>query len=328
MAVIEKRGPYQWRVRIRRRGHPEQTRTFATKAEAEDWAKVIESEMVRGIFWDRSKAESTLLRELLDRYAAEVLPTKRSQSTVRSQIKGIATELGGYSVAALNPPLLAQWRDRRLGDVDGQTVRKDLSLLRRVLNHAAKEWGIPLPRGNPLQQVSVPKQPPGRDRRLQPGEEELLMAAAREYGGMIGPIIVLALETGMRRGELAALRWDEIDLGRRVAHLPLTKNGASRDVPLSSRAVATLQEIPRRPGADGIWGRMRADSITQAFDRVSRRAGIEGLRYHDLRHEATSRFFEKGLNPMQVASITGHKDLGMLRRYTHLRAEDLATLLG
>ncbi|BBF65303.1 site-specific integrase [Acidithiobacillus sp. 'AMD consortium'] len=107
---------------------------------------------------------------------------------------------------------------------------------------------------------------------------------------------------------------------------PDSKTGDPRRVPLSSRALAVLDALPRRMDGE-VWG-VRADSITQAFARACHRAGIEDLRFHDLRHEATSRFFEKGLNPMQVAAITGHKTLQMLKRYTHLRAEDLAKILG
>jgi integrase len=123
------------------------------------------------------------------------------------------------------------------------------------------------------------------------------------------------------------MTWEHINLARRTWHIPHTKNGTPRTVPLSSRAVETLQELPRRIDG-GVWALQRADGITQAFDRIRQQAGINGLNFHDLRHEATSRLFEKGLNIMEVASITGHKDLKMLKRYTHLRAEDLATKLG
>jgi integrase len=140
------------------------------------------------------------------------------------------------------------------------------------------------------------------------------------------------------------MRWEHLDRAARVLRVPETKTGLPRRVPLSSRALAVLDDLPRR--IDGyVWG-IRADGISQAFVRVVKRAraGYEAecavagkdadsrmlrdLRFHDLRHEATSRLFERGLNPMQVAAITGHKTLQMLKRYTHLRAEDLVDLLG
>ena len=128
------------------------------------------------------------------------------------------------------------------------------------------------------------------------------------------------------KGELLSLCWDNIDLYRRTAHLPMTKNGTSRDIPLSSRAIDALNALPRN--LSGFVFPVSRVALRGLWLRACRRAGIEDLRFHDLRHEATSRFFEKGLNVMEVASITGHKDLRMLQRYTHLRAEDLAVKLG
>ncbi len=130
----------------------------------------------------------------------------------------------------------------------------------------------------------------------------------------------------MRRGEIAAMRWEHVNRETRVLLIPETKNGTSRRIPLSRAALAALDTLSRRP--DGLVWSMRPDSISQAFERVCKAAGIKGLTFHDLRHEATSRLFEKGLNPMQVAAITGHKTLQMLKRYTHLRAEDLVGMLG
>jgi integrase len=122
------------------------------------------------------------------------------------------------------------------------------------------------------------------------------------------------------------MRWDHVDVKKRVLLIPETKTGKSRTVPLTTEALRILNDLPRR--LDGsIWGMTDPHTMTRAFERACKRAGIEDLTFHDLRHEATSRFFEKGLNPMQVAAITGHKTLQMLKRYTHLKAEDLAKML-
>ena len=190
---------------------------------------------------------------------------------------------------------------------------------------ARKEWGMESII-NPVDNIRLP--PPGqpRTRRLVDDEEAQLLATAKTYGGEIGPIITLAIETAMRRGEISAMQWENLNRKSRVLLLPETKNGTPRRVPLSSRALAALDGLPRR--IDGkVWD-MKPDSISQAFERVCLSAGVEGLTFHDLRHEATSRLFEKGLNPMEVAAITGHKTLQMLKRYTHLRAEDLVGRLG
>ena len=155
------------------------------------------------------------------------------------------------------------------------------------------------------------------------GEEEKLLKSALPK---LRPLIVLALETAMRLGELIDLRWENINLARRTAHLPETKNNTARTVPLSSIAVAEFRSLPRH--LDGQIFAYSANAASIAFSDLVKKQEIENLRFHDLRHEATSRLFEKGLNPMEVASVTGHKTLQMLKRYTHLRAEDLAKKLG
>lgn len=326
MASISRHGKTGWQVRIRKKGIPVQVKTFKTKATAERWARQVETEIDNGVFVSSGEAENTTLSELLDRYIKEVLPTKKSQRQVLSQCKNIATELGSLSLTALTPTILANYRDKRLERVSGHTVRKDLLLIHRVLVHAIKEWGIHLPRGNPVDSIKIPTQPKGRERRLQGDEEKSLLTHARKYGGEIKSIIIFAIETGMRRGEIAKLRWQDIDFSKRTAVLRDTKNTEDRTIPLSTVATAVVSNLPRN--ISGKVFIMQPDSITRAFVRVCKKAEIDGLRFHDLRHEATSRFFEKGLSIMDVSSITGHKDLAMLRNYTHLKAEDLASKLG
>ncbi|AWP23171.1 hypothetical protein C4901_07385 [Acidiferrobacter sp. SPIII_3] len=154
-----------------------------------------------------------------------------------------------------------------------------------------------------------------------------LLAAAQSYGnGEIALAITWAIETAMRRGETVAMRWEHWDRKARVFLLTETKNGTARRVPLSTAAIAVLEGLPKQ--LDGRVFGVHSASISRAFAATCKAAGIEGLTFHDLRHEATSRLFEKGLNPMEVAAITGHKTLQMLKRYTHLRAEDLVGRLG
>jgi integrase len=140
-------------------------------------------------------------------------------------------------------------------------------------------------------------------------------------------IVTLAIETGMRRGELASLLWEDVNLKKQTAHLPKTKTDVPRTIPLSKAAVASLKAFGVKD--EGRVFSLQGESMSQAFERACEphRANIDDVRFHDLRHEATSRLFEKGLNVMEVAAITGHKTLDMLKRYTHLRAEDLAKKL-
>jgi len=333
-----------WQAIIRKRGFPSQTKTFRTKRDAENWAKVIESEMLRGVWQDRSEAERTTVAELLDRYAREVLPILKSGMAEASRIHALKSRLGSYKLAALSSTAVAGYRDARLQEVSAQTVKHELGLLNRALKKGMQEWGIALPAGLPTALVKMPKLPRARDRRLQGDEEERLLSECRKaQNSWLLPVVRFAIETAMRAGEMletkgtarndgerpirsTGLLWKHVDLGKQIALLPETKNGSARTVPLSSTAVQILRGLPR--SLDGKVFGTTYEAIHLAFVRACKRAGIEDFRFHDLRHEATSRLFEKGLNPMEVSSITGHKTLQMLKRYTHLRAEDLAKKLG
>ncbi|GLQ00097.1 integrase [Methylophaga thalassica] len=326
MASYTKRAGGQWQAKVRKKGYPVQTKTFRNKSLAQKWATQVETQMDSKIFISSSLAETYTFQELAERYIREVLPSKKSAIKMESMIRGICTHLGIYTAIRLTPDVLAGFRDNRLKTVKNETVRKDLLCIKRILDIASKEWGMYLPHGNPVEKVTIPPQPKrGRERRLEQGEIERLLSVAKEYGGELYDIITLAIETAMRRGEIANIRWENIDKKKRIVKLLDTKNGDNRVVPLSLTALNVLKTMPRN--ITGKVFSLRADSITTAFDRCCKRAKIHDLRFHDLRHEATSRLFEQGLNIMEVSSITGHKDLGMLKRYTHLRAEDLAKRL-
>ena len=349
MATFWKRklkdGGVSWEASIRRKGQAVQRKSFDTKAEAEAWAATVESEMSKGVFVSRKEAESTTLSEALDRYETEVATQKKGYWQEKYKIDyWRRSSFGQRYLAALRPMDLAVWRDEYLKDHSPSTVNRLLIVLSHVFTIAVKEWGM----GglvNPVQQIRRPQNPKARDRRFLPEEEKIVMNACLSYGGDLHAIVGIANETGMRRSEISGMTWNLIDLKKKTVTLPDTKNSEKRIVPLSIEAVRILSSIPRR--LDGfVWGfESRGMGITQAFRRAVSRARksyekeceekkakpdpsfLVDLTFHDLRHEATSRFFEKGLNPMQVAAITGHKTLQMLKRYTHLKAEDLAELL-
>ena len=220
---------------------------------------------------------------------------------------------------------IAKYRDERLRKVSGTTVVKDLNILSLVIKTAMTEWGFNLP-GNPVASVKKPKENKARDRRLVEGEYERLVTECGERKNYwFKPMVVVALETGMRRGELLSLEWKHVHLDKSWVYLPMTKNGEGRDVPLSRRACDELQALPNN--ISGVVFPISITALRGLWDRSIRKADLQDLHFHDLRHEATSRFFELGLNVVEVAAITGHKDLKMLQRYTHLRAEDLARKL-
>ena len=333
MATFRKRGSYQWQAQVRKRGYPLQTKTFETKAAAETWARATEYEMDQGLFVSRVEAESTTLRELLERYKEEVTPLKKGAESESARIRAFLKQsLAQRIVASIRGVDIARYRDARLKKVSPATVKRELTIISHLFEVARKEWGIHV--SNPVRDVKLPPHSNARERRLQTSydgnesEEIRLLEACKEAKNhFLLPVVQLAIETAMRQGELVSLRWEHIDLNRQTAHLPDTKNGESRTVPLSSTAISVLRSLPR--GIRGqVFPGLTTEAVKRAYIRTVRRAGIEDLRFHDLRHEATTRFFELGLNIMEVASITGHKDLRMLRRYTHLKAEDLAKKLG
>ena len=329
MASIRKRGPYQWEARIRKKGLPITCKTFETRAEAEKWARVLESEMDRGIYVPRSEAERTTLREALDRYIKEHLPRLSQTHFVINRNKVLSLQrrpLADKFLASIRGKDIADFiREREAERVSGNTIRLDLAILSKLFNLAINDWGMES-LNNPVTRVSKPRENKGRERRLEEDEEERLLAATSPD---MGNIIRLALETAMRREEISKLRWSDIDLERRTATLYETKNGETRSTPLSPRALKILHTIKTGPtGNDERVFNHSPDAITQAMQRACKSAEIYGLTFHDLRHEATSRLFENtDLDLMEIRSITGHKSLQMLARYSHLRMDRLADRL-
>jgi integrase len=284
-----------------------------------------------GLFLDRSEAERNTLGDLIERYLLEVTPLKRGAAPEASRLKAIQRRtISKYKISALSGAHVARYRDERLHEVSSGTVNKELNLLRHVIEIARREWSVALP-NNPVRMVRRPAPARARDRRLVGDEEKrLLVACVNARNPFLLVIVQLALETAMRQSEIVGLEWRHIDLEKRVATLLTTKNGESRAVPLSSRATELLRSLylAADSSRERVFPGVTAEAVKRAFIRACARAKIENFRFHDLRHEATSRLFELRLNPMEVASITGHKTLQMLMRYTHLRAEDLAQRLG
>lgn len=246
MAHIEKRrgpgGRRVWRVRVRRKGFALQTRTFDTKGEAECWAAQVEARIAGGTFVETAEAERTALAEALERYRREILPRKRSPAEAGFLARWLKRALAVRSLASIRGKDIAEYIAARERDgVGANTIRLELALLSHVFTVARSHWGMES-LVNPVARArgARPKLPRGRDRRLLDGEEAHLLAGCRAYGGPIEAIVAFALETAMRRGEIAAMRWEHLDRARRVLHVPETKTGVPRRVPLSSRALAVL----------------------------------------------------------------------------------------
>ncbi len=332
MATYRKRKSGRWQTQVRRKGYPAQSKSFPTRAAAVKWVRSIEYEMDQGFFISRNEAEATTLGELLDRYLIEYTADKKGVVSETCRIRKLLRHpLSKRFVASIRGIDMARYRDERLKEVSGPSVRRELSILSQLFEVSRKEWGIFV--HNPVREIKLPKKGKARDRRLQEaetssdGEETRLFAACRQCRNpYLLPIVQFALETAMRLGEIVSLRWQHVNIKRRTAFLPDTKNGESRMVPLSGVAIDLLKSLPRSINGEVFPG-VTTMAVKQAFTRARHRAKMDDFHFHDLRHEATTRLFERGLNIIEVSSITGHKDLQMLRRYTHLRAEDLAKKL-
>lgn len=325
MATFTKRANGKWQVKIRRKGQKTLSKTFLQKSIAQQWARDVELKIDRGAFESTLLAETVLFSASLQRYWEEVVQYQKAANTTIYTLNTWITLFDGYHMLDMTTDVIKEYKEKRLKTVKGDTIRRELLLLRRFFKYAMDEWQIYLPKGNPILPISLPKKGRSRERRLESGEYQKLMVEANKYQGIISYLIDFAIETGMRRGEILKLSWSELCVNKRTIRIPDTKNGDDRIVPLSTKALNILTLQPKK--SEKVFN-ITADTVTHAFAKVATRAGLKNLRFHDMRHEATSRLFERGLQLMEVSAITGHKDLTMLKKYTHLRAEDLAKKLG
>ena len=352
MASIRKRGN-KWQARVSVKFVGSTDKSFLNKSDAEAWAKIAEADMIRGVFIKRTDAERTTLSEALTKYETEITPNKRGAYQEKHRIGAWKQEkLAKQSLVSLRGLDFAKWRDNRLKEVAPATVRLELAVISNLFNVARKEWGME-GLANPIESIRLPSVNNARSRVFYASEEALLMAALeaseRDAQGRWGdtcrsnylkPLVLLALETAMRRGELLAMRWEDVRLRDRVVHLPMTKNGHARTVPLSSKAAEIFMGLPRRLyGA--VFEGVTDNAVKLAYIRAVKRARaaylkaggddpriLVDLHFHDLRHIAVTRLAERLPNIVELAAVSGHTDVRMLRRYYHPKAETLALKLG
>jgi len=324
MATFRKRGDLQWEARVRRKGYPVASKTFETRESAEKWARAIEREMDKGAFIAISKeSERTTLREALDRFIAEEIHRYSDvyRETRRAKVLQERSIAKRFLASIRREDVVDYVKERVAEGAKGNTVKLDLCILSSVYNAAILKWRMGS-LTNPVYKIPAPK-PGKRNRRLEAGEEERLLAACSPR---YRSVFVFAIETAMRRSEIASLDWKNVNLARGTVYLPKTKNGEERTVPLTPTARRLLEEMEgSREGS--VFG-VDNLAITRAMIRATTKAQIKNLVFHDLRHEAISRFFEDyKLDAMEVKEISGHKTMQMLARYSHLRAERLVDKL-
>jgi len=315
---------YRFYVQIRLEGHPQQSKTFSKLSDAKQWSVVAENEIRKGYFVSTDDAEKLTVANILDRYSDEVLPQQKSKRQSISSSRIIKSHIGDYSLLKLSRSVCASYRDKRLQTVSPSTVKKEISLLSRVINVAIKDWGIFLPYGNPVNSIRKPRENKSRNRRLENNELDLLLCNSSDF---MKNVISLLCETAIRRGELCKIQFNDINFEHQTLLLKDTKNGDDREIPLTKKSIESINHLininPLCKKEPMSIIAITPDGITRMFQKLCLKLNIKDLRLHDLRHEATSMLFEHGLNIMEVSSITGHKDLKMLKRYTHLKAKDI-----
>lgn len=323
MASIRKHGD-KWRAEVMRNGR-RASKVVRTKREAQDWAARQEYLMGEA----GPVKPSMTLANAARKYELEVLPRRSSQwNPSRSELSALrlvmADELSQKEVAEITPADLAAWRDRRLQSVSPSSAQRYMNTLSSILTACERDWG--LIDSNPMRKVRRPPATPPRKRRPTSEEIERLAVAGADVQTSIGRAhlaFMFAIETGMRAGEIAGLTSESVDVGKRVAHLTKTKNGDARDVPLSREALRILASLPVR---DRLFGFHSGPNLSTNWYALKTKAAVEGLSFHDSRHEAVTRLSTK-LDVLALARMIGHRNIRELMTYYNETAEELAARL-
>lgn len=334
MATIESRraddGTTTYRAKVRLKGHPPVSGTFQRITDAKRWIQSTEAAIREGRYFKTAEAKRHTLADLIDRYQREVLPYKpKNGANTQHHLRYWKARLGTYALADVTAALIVQGRNellasktRRDTPMANATVVRYMASLSHAFTVAVKDWQWL--DDSPMRKVSKPREPRGRERFLSDDErDQLLQACKASTSRFLYTVVVLALSTGMRRGEIMSLRWSQIDLPRGRVLLYETKNGTSRAVPLSGLAhtlVSALTKV-RRIDTDVVFysnmGNQPVD-LTKPWTTAISKAGLTDFRFHDLRHSAASYLAMNGATTIEIAAVLGHKTLQMVKRYSHL----------
>jgi integrase len=344
MAVIEERkqndGTTAYRVKVRIKGRPAESQTFEKRSDAKNWATKREYELRNELRFGIPATAKHTVADLIDRYLEHELAKKSATRTISTAcLAWWKQQIGHVEVSKLTPVLLAKQRDKLLNTPyeaskyapsdwsvrrkSPATVVRYMAMLSHALSVAANEWQWIAT--NPMAKVKRPRLPQGRVRFLSDEERDRLLRACQDSPcEALYPIVIVAISTGARKGEILGLRWKDVDLVRSVAWLEQTKNGERRVLPLTHHAGDLIRRIgdrvdrnpddfvfPREDGAAPV-------DIKKHFVRAVKEAGIEDFRFHDLRHCAASYLAMNGATLPEIAAILGHKTLQMVQRYAHL----------
>jgi integrase len=329
MATFTKRDT-GYLVRVRLKGVT-QTKTFKRMAEARAWAATVESDIAAGVM---GTIPNKTFADLIERFINEhVVKLDGERQDKLRLLRVMKDPIAKVKLQDLNATHVSEWRDRRLKSVSAESVRREWSSLSHACQLAKQEWKWL--RENPFREVKKPQKAQPRNRRFSTDEIESLLYACGysrdekpvSAQARVGAALLFAIETAMRAGEICALQWHEVDLEKRIATVSAVVKGArktkrSRVVPLSLEAVRIIEQMR---GNESVFD-MAPSTLDALFRKAKARCLISDLHFHDSRHEATSRL--AGIfSAMELARITGHKDLRQLMIYYNPTAGELASKL-
>lgn len=355
MPSIRKRtnadGSVSYRVDVRLKGFPPQRATFRRLTDAKRWGSHTEAAIREGRYFKTAEARKHSFSELVDRYLKGTLPTKSvaSQKVQKPQLEWWGVQLGHYTLVDITPALITECRDSLLSGITARgakrtpaTVVRYMAVLGHAFTVAVNEWGWL--ENSPMSKVKKPKEPRGRVRFLSDdaivngeknlGERTRLLKACRESGNpYLYPVVVLALSTGMRQGEIMGLKWDDVDFNLNRITLHKTKNDERRVVPLTGKALELLKEHNKIRRIDtpllfpGKGSGQQPMDLRASWLSAIKQASIQDFKFHDLRHTAASYLAMNGASITEIAEILGHKTLQMVKRYAHLSEAHTASVV-
>ncbi len=334
MANIEKRtlhdGSVSYRVKVRLKGRPTQSASFARLTDAKIWAQNTESAIREGRHFKNNKAKKYTLANLIEKYEEEILPRKKN-STENQQcyLKWWNDKIGMYILADVTPALITEYRNKLVGEKNqfgkakgASTANRYTTALGHVFTVATNEWEWL--ENNPVRKIKKLPEPRGRVRFLNDKERDAILKACKKTDNPhLHKIVILALSTGARKNEILQLKWQDVDLKRGMVILHQTKNGERRSLPIRGYARELLEEHAklRNLKCDYLFPseqKCQPIDIRRAWVNAVKNAGIEDFRFHDLRHSAASYLAMNGASIAEIAEVLGHKTLQMVKRYAHL----------
>lgn len=334
-----KDGKLVYRALVRLKGHPHASAHFEKRSDAKDWAYQTEAAIKQGRYFPTSGNDNRTLNDLIDRYNLDEMPKRNYSRNNERQLIWWRRELGAYFATAIKPSHIAACRDRlRHTGSDGtrpcsaSTTNQYLAALSHLFTLAVKEWEWV--QDNPVSKVRRCKLPHGRTRFLLDAEREALLSACRSSRcPYLYPLVLLAICTGARFGELITLKWQNIDFERRLMRLEKTKNGEKRAVPLAPPAYNEMLKLyeARRGGVTWLFPRCDGQApftVKKYWESAMREAELENFRFHDLRHTTASYLAMNGATLIEIAAVLGHKTLQMVKRYSHVTDQHTSAILG